>query len=67
MLDIDDTVKELLCSFAKEICDKPNHKNATIDEYKWKLLCMFAATTNGHHVATSLENLPLVTNMDARK
>lgn len=66
-MDIDDTLHALLQTFAKELQNHPENTAATIDEYKWKFICMFAAANNMYNVATTLEHLPVITSMDAKQ
>lgn len=58
-MDVDDTINELLVSFAKELQNKPQNAAETIEDMKWKLLCVFAASTNSYNVATAMSDLHL--------
>lgn len=66
-MDIDDTIQVMLQNFAKELQKHPQNVNDAIEEFKWKFICLFAASNYNHNVATTLEQLPLITCMDAKQ
>lgn len=65
-MDIDDTVQSILQHFVKELQEHPQNVNNAIEEFKWKFVCLFAAANYNHNVATTLEQLPIMTCMDAK-